>query len=269
MKKIVLSLLMLSVASFSYAQTAEGSISTFRKPAPEIEAITMAAPLPSKYYSNDYKKLVVGYSASRSVPIAELAASEIRLAGLRVDPQTFTLTREAYLDNLELIDVATGAPKAVTGIPAGAKIKNVTWSQTGKYFAFTVTTPKGMGLYRVDASSSSLAAQKINTHRLNAVLGTPYMFLDDTRILYKTVPDGNTSMPVQTLATSNVIQETQGIKKSSLRTYEDLLTGPFDEIVYDYVATSILALYDGNSSKLIGEPAIYRSLDPSPDRQHI
>ena len=68
----------------------------FRHPAPEIEAITMASPLPTFYYAANYQRAAVGYRQNRHVPIAELAASEARIGGVRLDPRNFSETRENY-----------------------------------------------------------------------------------------------------------------------------------------------------------------------------
>ena len=54
----------------------------FRHPAPEIEKITMASPLPTAYFSNDDAMAVLAYRKCRSVPIAELAESEARIGGV-------------------------------------------------------------------------------------------------------------------------------------------------------------------------------------------
>lgn len=267
MKKSILSLLLFGTALCAYAQTSEGSITSFRKPAAEIEAITMAAPVPVTTFNGQYTKAVIASTDCKSVPIAELAASEVRIGGLRFDPKTFSKTRESYYLSLEIVDVATGASVPVTGIPAGAKIKSVTWAPSGACFCFTNTTPAGVDLYRVNAADAK--AEKINTLRVNAIMGTPFVFLNDTDILYMSVPADRHQAPVQGLAKSNIVQENLGEKHSGLRTYEDLLNGPFDEEMYDYACTSILALYTPSGTKTIGEPSVYRSLDPSPDGNYI
>ena len=111
----------------------------FRHPAREIEEITMASPLPTSYFSPDFSKAVMGYRFCRQVPIAELAASEARIGGLRVDPRNFSETRENYFDRLELLDVATGVTVTVQGLPADPRVKFVTWSPSGRYVAFTLS----------------------------------------------------------------------------------------------------------------------------------
>ena len=113
----------------------------FRHPAKEIEELTLASPLPSVVFDRDYAKAVMGYRACRQVPIAELAASEARIAGVRIDPRNFSETRENYFDRLELLDVATGQTRRIEGLPADLRAKFLTWSPSGKKLAFTLSFP--------------------------------------------------------------------------------------------------------------------------------
>ena len=113
-----------------------GSISAwadgFRHPAPEIEKLTMASPLPSTNFSPDYSKAIMAFRANRHVPIAELAASEARIGGIRLDPLNFSETRENWFDDLKILDVATGNIRPVRGLPADPRVKFLTWSPSGR-----------------------------------------------------------------------------------------------------------------------------------------
>ena len=239
----------------------------FRHPAPEIEQVTMASPLPSFVFSHDYTKAVAAYRECRSVPVAELAASEARIGGLRVDPRNFSETRENYFERLEVLDVASGTMRSVHGIPIDARIKFITWSPGGRYIAFTLSYPFRVELWRVDVTNSYLVAVRLGANRVNTIFGTPFLFLDEESILFKAVPEGHTVAPHQEVAQSSVVQEVTGEKKS-IRTYQDLLTGPADEELYDFCCTSQLAIWTPDGVRMLGDPAIYRSIDPSPDGSH-
>ena len=236
----------------------------FRHPAPEIEKLTMASPLPSTYFSPDYSKAVMAYRNCRSVPIAELAASEARIGGLRVDPRNFSETRENWFDALKVLDVATGNTVQVIGLPEDPRVKFVTWSPSGRYVAFTLTFPYRVELWRIDMTDAVPMAKRLVANRVNSIFGNPFYFLDDEHILFKSVPDSHREAPKQTVAQSSVVQEVLGEKKS-IRTYQDLMTGPADEELYDYCCTSQLAVWSPDGVRMLGEPAVYRSLDLSPD----
>ena len=262
MKKVI-SLLAALFLTGGLAVMADG----FRHPAPEIEALTMASPLPGTTFSPDYTKAVMAYRTNRQVPIAELAASEARIGGLRVDPLNFSETRENYFERLDLLDVATGAVKPVGGLPADGHIKFLTWSPGSRYVAFTVSFPDHVELWRMDATAAAPVAERLTDARVNTIFGTPIHFLGDDRILFRKVPDNHRQAPQQALAQSSVIQEVTGEKKS-IRTYQDLLASPADEQLYDYCCTSQLAVWSVAGVRTLGEPAVYRSLDVSPDGSH-
>ncbi|MBR1538410.1 MAG: hypothetical protein IJ636_02770, partial [Bacteroidales bacterium] len=236
----------------------------FRHPAQEIEAITMSAQLPSFNYSGDYKRAAVGFRSCRHVPVAELAASEARIGGVRIDPLNFSETRENYFDGLRLFDVASGNFRDIKGLPGDLRVKFLTWSPSGRYLAFTLSFPDHVELWRVDAEAVVPEAEKLTAVRVNTIFGTPLFFLDDDHILFKAVPDDHRQAPRQTIARSSVVQEVLGEKKS-IRTYQDLMNGPADEELYDYCCTSQLAVWSPQGVRKVGAPAIYRSLDPSPD----
>ena len=258
----------LLVAATLMAQTPEGSVDKFRKPDAQIEALVMAPPVPVSYFSADYSHAVIASRSCRYVPISELAESEVRIGGLRIDPRNFSLTRENYFEKLELLDSDAGTTVEVEGIPEGAKMKHVQWAPDGKSFCFTNMTSKGVDLYLV--TLESLKARKINGHRVNTILlSTPCIWLNSTDILYLAVPDDRKAAPAQALATSSVVQETTGEKKTGVRTYQDLLDGPFDEALYDYCCTVIPAVYTPQGTSLVGGEAVYRSIDPSPDGEYL
>jgi hypothetical protein len=54
-------------------------------------------------------------------------------------------------------------------------------------------------------------------------------------------------------------------------TFEDLLSTPHDEDLFDYYATSQLSYLDSATGKTtpLGKPAIYTQVRPSPDLKHI
>lgn len=66
------------------------------------------------------------------------------------------------------------------------------------------------------------------------------------------------------------IQSNEQKNVVQLRTFQDLLKDKYDEELFEYYATSQLVLVslDGSIEKF-GPPAIYTSLDPSPDENYL
>src|SRR5690625_7044446 len=68
--------------------------------------------------------------------IEEIAQPELRLAGIRIKPNTTGSSRLGYVTGFTLRDLETGSDTEITGIPEGSRMTNVSWSPDGSYFAF-------------------------------------------------------------------------------------------------------------------------------------
>ena len=65
-------------------------------------------------------------------------------------------------------------------------------------------------------------------------------------------------------------QETSG-EKSPLRTYQDLLSNPYEEELFEHYATSqpVFVSLDDGRVKPFGEPALYKEISSSPDGRSL
>ncbi|HWO57889.1 MAG TPA: prolyl oligopeptidase family serine peptidase [bacterium] len=202
-------------------------------------------------------------------PIEEVAAPELRLAGLRINPRTYGPSRAGYSNSLAFKNIADGSERPVTGLPAGARINSVTWSPDGSRIAFAVTFEDRIELWT--AALTDAAAMRITPRPLNATYGGSYNWVSDGRALIAlTVPtDRGEAPPEMTIPTGPVIQENLG-KSAPARTYQDLLKNPNDEARFTHYATSqiIRVTLDGQVVNL-GRPGIIAQASPSPDGKYI
>jgi dipeptidyl aminopeptidase/acylaminoacyl peptidase len=102
--------------------------------------------------------------------------------------------------------------------------------------------------------------------------GRPVEWMGDNRtLLLRLVPAGRGPVPAEiTIPKGPHVQESLG-NAGPAPTYEDLLSTPHDEDLFDYYATSQLAYLDSGTGKSasFGKPAIYTTLRPSPDQDHL
>lgn len=107
---------------------------------------------------------------------------------------------------------------------------------------------------------------------INAALGEPFQWLPDSQsLLCQTIPANRPKPPLEARVPGGpLVQESTG-KAAPARTFQDLLDSPYHEALFDYHATSQLALVTAKNgdTKLIGAPAIYSSIDSSPNGQLI
>ena len=132
------------------------------------------------------------------------------------------------------------------------------------------TTAAGVELWVGEGTDGRL--KKLKDLRLNTTGGDAVQWMPDNRNLLLLLGPAKRSLaPVA----SNVPrepnwQESSG-KPGPVRTFQDLLKTPYDENLFEYYATSQLALVDSSNGKItqVGAPGIFRSLDVAPDGQHI
>jgi dipeptidyl aminopeptidase/acylaminoacyl peptidase len=202
----------------------------------------------------------------RYPPIADLAQPMLRLAGVRIVPKSRTLHNPTYWSEFTLTTIPDGAQTHVT-TPAGAKLGQPRWSADGKRFAFAIFGAEAMELWIAETGSGK--AHRVPQVRLNPILGDELQWMPDQKtLLVKLVPKGQPPPPEQLVPKGPDIQEATGEKGAS-STYElrDVLKSPRDEALFEYYASSSLALVDAASGRVttLGKPALYSDVAPAPD----
>ncbi|XP_057461519.1 probable glutamyl endopeptidase, chloroplastic isoform X1 [Actinidia eriantha] len=251
----------------------------YRLPPQEIRDIVDAPPLPALSFSPQRDKIL--FLKRRSLPpLSELARPEEKLAGIRIDGNCNTRSRMSFYTGIgihQLLDDGTlGPEKEVHGLPDGAKLNFVTWSNDGRHLSFSVRVDE-------DNSSSKLRiwVAEVETGKarplfqppdiyLNAVFDN-FVWVDNSSLLVCTIPLSRGDLPKKPLVPSGPkIQSNEQQNVVQVRTFQDLLKDEYDEDLFEYYATTqlVLASLDG-TVKPIGPPAIYTSMDPSPDQKYI
>ena len=251
----------------------------YQLPPEVIVKLADAPPTPtialSPEHGKDARMLLVRQSDALPT-IADLAEPELRLAGLRFNPQTNAPSRTRYFTSLSLQPVpmpgAEAAPKAVaiSGLPAKLHALYTEWSPDGHHIAVVNIEGKtGLSLWVVNAATH--AAQRVNGIRLNAVLTEPVAWIDDASLAILTVPSHRVAPPSRpNVPTGPVVQENNG-RATPAPTYEDLLKSPLDEAVFEYNASSQLEVLklDATVSKPLGKPGMYVRVEASPDGKYL
>ncbi len=221
------------------------------------------SPIASVSPTGDSLLLVQG---SRYPSIEEVAAPQLRLAGLRIDPKTNGPARPGRVVGLMLVPLPDAKPTEIE-LPKLGKASYPLWSPDGKRFAVMLTTPKGIELWVAEVASGA-KLERIPDVLLNAAIGEPMQWEPGGEaLLVQLIPAKRGEPPVAPAAPSGpVIQESDG-KAAPVRTYQDLLQNPHDEALFEYYCTSQLAVVDVKTKKVtpLGTPAIITSSDPSPD----
>ena len=232
MKKIFLLLLVLpSISVFSQTGV------SYKMPPKEIADLLLVKPTPN--VTVDDKAEWMLFSQSNSYPsVEELARPELRIAGLRINPDNFAPSRQNFINDLWLKNISSGKEFKISGLPANLAAGSISWNPNNKKIAFTNTSSNRVDLYLIDVATQK--ATKINKQSLNIILGNSYEWYDDNILLYRTITKPATAAPPKPLMPKGpAVQENIG-KAAPSRTYEDLIKSPYDEQLFEFYATSQL-----------------------------
>jgi dipeptidyl aminopeptidase/acylaminoacyl peptidase len=252
-------LLLLAVAAPLGAQMA------YKQPPAAIAKILDTPPTPAASFSPDRSKMLMT-ERNGLPPISDVGAPYLRLAGTRVNPRTNGSWRETFAHGLVVRPMGSGVEARVQ-TPPGAKISHVMWSDDSKKIVFTITGNDGVKLWVADAATG--AAHKLTDVAMNAI-EAPCSWLDGKELVCQTVVAGRGAAPTAPeIPQGPIVQEADG-HKNPAPTFEDLLSSPQDEKLFDYYFTSQLAIVslDGTVTK-IGGKGIHSRTSPSPDGKYV
>lgn len=238
----------------------------YQTPPKDIADLLLAKPTPG--VSIDSKASWMLLSERNSYPtVDELGQPEIRIAGLRLNPNNFSPSRQNYINNFILKNIKTGQEIKVQGLPTNLLAGNVSWNPSETKIAFTNTTANVVDLYLIDVVTQK--ASKINKKAVNTVLGSPYTWLDDNTVIYKSATQLATSAPKKSITPKGpTIQQNLG-KTAPSATFQDLIKSPYDEQLFEFYATSQLVQHKNGVETNIGKAAIIASFVLSPDKKYL
>lgn len=210
-------------------------------------------------YRNTYKSL------------ADLSETEMKLAGLRINPKTNISSEVTYVNNVKYKTLREVEAKQVTGLPDDAKLSYFTWSPDETKVAFTNTTEAGVELWYFELATG--AAVRLTEANLNANMGSPFNWLKDSKaFLVRVLPKDKPALidTDEAVPTGPTVSVSEKGAKAQNRTYQDLLQNAIDEANFETLITAELYKID-----LAGKASLWKSRDLyvgeslSPDGNYI
>ena len=242
--------------------------STYRRPSPALAALVDAPAAPEVSLSPDRKHLLL-LTRTEAPSIAELSQPELRLAGIRLNPANNSTSRALTYTGVTLQPVSGAAERPITGLPGGVRLAHYGWSPDSRHIALSLLRDTSLELWVADTTSAIAQPLAPNLH-LNAVLETPFVWLDDSTLAVLQIPEGRGPAPLSPRVPGGpLVQENLG-KKSPARTYEDLLTSAHDEALFDHYGTADLTLVSlAGKITPLNVRGLMTRLAPSPDGRHL
>jgi dipeptidyl aminopeptidase/acylaminoacyl peptidase len=269
--------LLIAVPSLRAQQNAASTELKYRTP-PEVMVKLVDAPATpfislSPAHGTGPRRILIEQSSPLPT-IADLAEPELRLAGLRFNPKVGAPSRTRYFVSLklQLLPAAGTATKpaeaAITGLPAKPRVLSAQWSPDGQHIALVNAEDAGLSLWIVDVAKASAA--RVPGVRLNSVLAGPVEWTNSTSLAVLTTPTNRGAVPTRSaIPTGPVVEENDG-RATPAPTYEDLLKSPTDERIFEYYATSQIAVVKlAGSIRLLGKPGVFAGIESSPDGKWI
>lgn len=204
--------------------------------------------------------------------IREVAQPELKLAGLRMNPRTYSTSRFSFGEDIWLFDIETRKEMRISGLPQNLKLADLAWSPDQRTIAFThLSEQAGVELWRVDVATKQ--AKKISTTSLNTVFGRGFAWLPDNKSLLvrlRPAAQGPAPQPITIPTGPNTQDAIPGTGQRQVRTLQDLLKNESDAAIFDHytlVQPAIITL--AGKVDLIGKPERLSALSASPDGKHI
>ena len=254
---------------FSIIKSQENYI--YQRPPNEILELVDVS-LPPRVLIDENKKFMVHLYRDSYKSIIELSNPEIKLAGLRLNPNSNSRSRTNYYNNVMIskMDQIDKSAKQIKGLPKNPKLANIKWSPDQTKIAMTNTKEEGVELWFIDLEK--LTAKKLTGPKLNASLGDVITWYQDSKnILAKFKLENSPDIidGVDVVPTGPIISSNDG-KKAQNRTYQDLLKNEVDEKNFETLARSVLSKVSlKGKTKLLAKKNLYHEIDFSPDGKFI
>jgi dipeptidyl aminopeptidase/acylaminoacyl peptidase len=240
----------------------------YKMPPKEIAEVVDAPPTPQASLSPDGNWLLL-MQAPALLTIADLSQPELKLAGLRFNPDTHDQSRLPYYTSLTLVRVSNGDTRTIAGLPPSPRMRFVTWSPDSVHIAFTVSTRAGVELWAADATNAS--ARRVSFLILNqSVPRRPYEWMPDSEsLVVRSVPSQAAPPEPPRTPSGPAVQESRA-RKAAARTYEDMIRNESDAALFEYHMQSKVAIVplQGESSP-VGATAMIIRAKPSPDGRYL
>ena len=140
---------------FSFAQDA----AKYQTPPKDIMDLALAKPTPSVLIDNKAEWMLL-LDRSDFPTIEELAQPELRIAGLRINPNNFSPTRSGSSTNIQVKNIKANKVFDIEGLPKELSASGVQWSPDQTKFAFIHSTNTQADLYVVDVMNKKAKKNK-------------------------------------------------------------------------------------------------------------
>ena len=240
----------------------------YKEPKEYIKKI-FDAPQPPSLTIVQYSNFAVETNYLRYQTLEQLAEKKLPLAGKEISPRLNAEIERWPEYMINFIDLNTGDRMEID-LPETIKIRQRKFNNDYSKMVVNYETEEGIKLLIINTKNGKV--KYLDNILVNDAFGyNSVSWMNDNKtLLVKSICKRKKISDEVIVPTAPIIQFTNG-KKSTVRTYQNLLKDQHDEELFDYYFTSQLLLVNSENGKAkkIGEPAIYMSVEFSPDNKYL
>ncbi len=202
--------------------------------------------------------------------LEQLSEPNVKLAGKSITKRLNARIDSYPTQEINIFQINNRNRTRIT-LPKNAKIRKRNLSINNQKLALLNETEDGVQLIIADIKTGK--SKIFEDFCVNDILddGIVGWMNDNKHIILEVIPENRGPEPIKPrVPNSPSIEETSG-KKSTLRTYQNLLQNKYDEKLFQYYFTSQLIKLNIESGEYdeIGTPQIYYDINISPDNQYL
>ena len=244
------------------------SVAEYLNPPPEVAKILVRNPLPEVMVSPDLRNLLL--IQREGMPgIEELSRPYLALAGRRFIPDNLgpVADRRGSVIRMTFVPMRGGDRKDVQ-VPPLVNPGTPVFSPDSRWIVFPDMQQNGISLWVAETDTGK--ARLLTDSKINLVTGTFEWMPDSSGIICRTRPGKIGKVPVEKRIPDGPLIQESGNIEAKVRTYQDLLKGPYDIKLFDYYFTSQLVRIglDGRQVS-IGNPSIFANVSVSPNGKYL
>ncbi len=241
--------------------------SGYKTPPAALQALVEQQRAPSAILS-PRRDMVVMVKTPALPSIRDVAQPELKLAGLRINPMSYSQSRFSFGEDLWILDIETRKEIPIAGLPKNLKLADTLWSPDQKSIAFTHVAESGaVELWRVDVARK--VAARISPLALNTVYGRGFAWMpDNVSLLVRLRPAKQGAAPAALTVPNgpNSQDALAGGAQRQARTLQDLLKNESDAAIFDHYTLAQAAIIDvKGKATMVGAPDRFLGLSASPD----
>ncbi len=232
----------------------------YQRPPEAIEQLALADPTPTARFNADCSALMLLHRSS-SIPLSRIPLDGLFLASVKINPRNYTRLFDWGYHSIALKQIPNGPEIKISNLPENGVILHAVWYPTGdKILIFHCETD---GVYLYSATLAEGRAKRISNRRINTTANKIVAWVGDDDFVTTCVVEGR-DVPTCSHPIGPIVQESLG-KQDRKRTTQGFLRDNFDLQTFEYYFTSQLVRFSTSGEEEIGKPAIYRTVNSSPD----